>query len=114
MSRPIRALLIVLLALFAAGTAAHAASASMSVAMMLAGESGSTMPDCDGCGTDGDGGDVAATCDTVCVAPLAATADAGPSLTVPFVDHRYAEDAGAHTGRTGDPDPYPPRPFIHR
>lgn len=108
--RSVRILTIVLLAAFAAGSVAHAASATvMDVTMALAGAGGTDMPECDGCA---DGDDNPPPCNGLCVAPLLAMSNPGPILH-PVVDAQTG-DASTHdvVGRTGPPDPSPPRTIV--
>ncbi len=102
-----RTTVIVLLAVFAAGTVAHTASATiMSVKMASAAADGMQNGGCDEC-PDGDG--KAGSCDTMCGQPLWAATVSGETLS-PIAK-------GVFTGvppspvetRAGPPDPYPPR-----
>jgi hypothetical protein len=106
MSRLARFLAIIMLAAFAASTAKHAAHAtSMALAMSDAG-----MNDCDGCPPPDDGEVLA--CGQACLAPFAAL----PAASGPVVPVAMAEATGSPVktmaGRTGPPDPYPPRTAI--
>ena len=107
MARYVRIFMIVVLAAFAAGTITHAAT--MSMKMTLAAIDGAGMGDCKDC--PGSKGDVQP-CDNACLSPILGVVPSGqPSLP------------GAETtteslvlqsvvGRTGPPDPYPPRSII--
>ncbi|MBE0704233.1 MAG: hypothetical protein IH582_13880 [Afipia sp.] len=110
MASCIRIFMIVMLAAFAAGTVVHTANAAtMSAKMTLAVIYGADMGDCQDCS---DGNDNSLKCDNVCISPILAVVPSGqPSLP------------GAETitespvlqsviGRTGPPDPYPPRSII--
>ncbi|MAB12293.1 MAG: hypothetical protein CMI59_00090 [Parvibaculum sp.] len=102
--------MILMLAAFAAGTVVHAVNAAtMSAMMTLAAIDGADMGDCQDC-ADGTGD--MPSCDNACVSPILAVVPSDePSLP------------GAETtteslvlqsvvGRTGPPDPYPPRSII--
>lgn len=105
----VRALLFVLVAAFASGTVAHAANAtSMDLTMAL--ESADTdMPDCQGCPDDGSR---LPSCDTVCVTPFVAVIPVA-AADMPVIHSPLAIPAVRQVvGRTGPPDPYPPRSII--
>jgi len=110
MARHVRILTILILAVFAAGSVVHAANAaSMNIKMALAAIDGANMGDCQDCP---DGGDNIQPCDNVCVFPILAVVPSGQfdlpgAETAPesLVHHSVA-------GRTGPPDPYPPRSIM--
>ena len=110
MSKLARILVIVLLAAFAVGTVAHAASAtSMALKMSLADTNGGNMEDCPGC--SGDEGTVPV-CDQVCVTPFVAV-PAGAALTLPLFPYHHVDlPLRDSTSLSGPPDPYPPRTNI--
>jgi hypothetical protein len=99
--------MIMVLAAFAAGTVVHAANAAtMNMKMTLAAIDGADMGDCKDCP---DGSDDMQPCDNFCISPiLAVVPSVQPSL--PEVGNT-AEGFAAHSvsGRTGLPEPYPPR-----
>jgi hypothetical protein len=97
---------VVLLAAFAASTVAHAASiTTMSLSMSLADTGDEDMADCTGC----PGQSKAMSCDLPCTAPFAATAAAQGSKS-PALQSELMVAAATHAyGRTGPPEPYPPR-----
>jgi hypothetical protein len=109
----IRIFTIALLALFAAGIIVHSAGAtSMSLKMALGDAGVADMADCQGCGTDTDGEDTGPTCEIVCTVSFAASPGqvdtAGPDIAHvarPLLVQHLA-------GRTGPPEPYPPRILI--
>lgn len=110
MARYVRIFMIVVLAAFAVGTVAHAANAAtMSAKMSLAVIDGADMGDCKKC-PDGKG-DVQP-CDNACVSPILAVVPSGqPSL--PGAETTTESPVlQSVTGRTGPPDPYPPRSTI--
>jgi hypothetical protein len=111
MDRLARILAVVLLAVFAAGTIAHGASAtSMSLAMSHDAMAGGDMGDCDGCPPGDDG--KASLCGQVCLAPFAAI-PAAVSIELPLVAAEMAASPLQEmVGRTGPPDPSPPRTII--
>jgi hypothetical protein len=110
MARYVRTFMILMLAAFAAGTVVHAANATtMSAKMTLAAIDGADMSDCQDC-TDGNGN--MPSCDNVCVSPILAVVPSGqPSLpgAETTTENPVLENV---TGRTGPPDPYPPRTTI--
>ena len=110
MARYVRIFMIMMLAVFAAGTVVHAASAAiMSAKMTLAVIDGADMGDCQDC-PDGSGD--MQPCDNVCVSPIMAVVPSGqPGL--PQVEATTESSVlQSVTGRTGSPDPYPPRSII--
>lgn len=110
MSKLVRILVIALLAAFAAGTVAHAASAtSMALKMSLADTNGGNVEDCAGC--IGDEGAVPV-CDQVCVTPLVAV-PLGTPLALPLFAYEFATAPLSDSASlSGPPDPYPPRTNI--
>ena len=108
MSKLARILAVVFLAVFAVGTAAHAAvSTDMSLKMASMADEG--MADCQDC--PGDGGQVSV-CDQFCLLTFAAIcAPAGAELpnTAELVAIRAKDMPG---GEGGPPDPYPPRTIL--
>lgn len=111
MSKFVRILAIVFVAAFAAGTAAHAAGATdMALKMSMSGMDGG-MADCQDCpGDDGQ----ASTCDQFCVTTFAALC-APAAAEIPHVAGIVSfPSAEPSDGRTGPPEPYPPRtPFLN-
>jgi hypothetical protein len=106
----VRIFMIMMLAAFAAGTVMHAANAAtMSAKMTLAVIDGADMGDCQDCS---DGNDNMPPCDNVCVSPILAVVPSGqPSL--PGAETTTESPVlQSVTGRTGPPDPYPPRSTI--
>ncbi|RWK43943.1 hypothetical protein [Mesorhizobium sp.] len=110
MSKLVRILVVVFLAAFAAGTAAHAATATdMSLKMSMSGMDDGSMADCQDC--PGDDAQASA-CDQVCVTTLVAIVTPADA-DLPNVTNAVAiRTAGSPGGRTGPPDPYPPRPIL--
>lgn len=108
-----RLIVVMLLAVFAAGTVAHSAMATeMAVTMAVAdaGEIGMDMPDCSGCDTD-DATDMAA-CDLACTAPLVADLSSA-SLPGPHIRPQHEPSIPRDMrGRTGGPALDPPRTLI--
>lgn len=105
--------MVALLAVFAASVVVHAASATtMAVKMALADGGAMDMADCDGCGS-GDAGDKSGPpCDMVCIAPFVATVNAEASPAFPMSATAVTWVSRDFAGRTGPPDPYPPRSLI--
>ncbi|WP_157019375.1 hypothetical protein [Mesorhizobium xinjiangense] len=110
MVRYVRILTILMLAAFAAGSVVHAANAaSMNMKMALTAYDSGDMGDCQDCP---DGSDDMQACDNVCVSPILAVVPSGQAglpraetATESLVPHSVV-------GRTGLPDPYPPRSII--
>lgn len=110
MKASVRILMIVILAAFAAGTVVHAASAAvMTVKMALADSGSMDGADCDGCSGDDEG---APSCDGICVAPLLAMANPGAALHVDIDAQTRGAAMHDAVGRTGPPDPSPPRSIV--
>lgn len=105
-------LVLALLAVVAASSVVHAASAtSMPVTMALADHALSDEADCEGC--DGDS-DVDVVCDIACTASfLAGLVEDRAAAPRPAASHA-ALRAGTLRGRTGAPDPHPPRRLLTR
>lgn len=110
MARDVRIFIIMMLAAFATGTVVHAANAAtMSAKMTLAVIDGADMGDCQDCS---DGNDDMPQCDNVCVSPVLAVAPSGqPSLSAAETTPENLVLQSV-IGRTGPPDPYPPRSII--
>lgn len=102
--------MIALLTAFAVGTVLQSADATVMTAKMALAMSGTAdAPDCSGCA--GDGGDLP-TCDYLCVAPFHAMIDAAKTQQ-PVVQETTADATTIGVaGRSGPPEPYPPRTDI--
>jgi hypothetical protein len=110
MARYVRIFMIVVLAAFAAGTVAHAASAAtMSMKMSLAAINGADMGDCQDCS---DGNDNMPPCDNVCISPILAVVPSGQPSLPGAQTTTESPVLQSVVGRTGPPDPYPPRSTI--
>lgn len=108
-----RILVIAVLAAFAAGSVVHVASATtMSVKMALSDTGAMDMADCEGCGSSGGDGDGGLTCDIVCLAPLLANLSPDGVLAVSPGASPTSPAFYDFVGRTGPPEPYPPRTLI--
>lgn len=105
-----RIMIFVLLAAFALSTVSHAASTTAMSVKMAVGEA-TNMADCKGCGSN-EGDDTSSTCDVACVTPLVATMNADKQLLSPSRRHSSDGRDYGFIGRTGPPDPHPPRSFI--
>ncbi len=107
MANHVRAFVILVLAAFTAGTFLHTTNATaMNVEMTLAAIDGAGMSDCQDCA---DKGDNMPPCETVCVSPALAII---PSVQAGvLVAHTITASNIIYgvTGRTGRPEPYPPR-----
>ncbi len=106
----VRIFVFALLTAFAVGSVANATGATtMSLKMALADGGAMDMADCQGCGADNEGDDGGLSCDMVCGAPL--LANLSPEGSVPTVTglSPSACDFYDIVGRTGPPEPYPPR-----
>ncbi|MGX1501071.1 hypothetical protein ACSSV1_006140 [Labrenzia sp. MBR-25] len=110
MTRYVRIFIIMLLAAFAAGTVVHTASAAtMGAKMTLALIAGADMGDCQDC-ADGNGD--MPSCDNVCVSPILAVVPSA-QLSLPGVETTTESPVlQSVTGRTGPPEPFPPRTNI--
>ncbi len=110
MTRYVRIFMIMVLTAFAAGMVMHAANAAtMSAKMTLAMIDGADMGDCQDCPDDNDG---MPPCDNVCMSPILAVVPSGqPGLPEAETTTESLVLQGV-TGRTGPPDPYPPRSTI--
>lgn len=110
MKRYARLLTILVLAVFAVGSVVHTANtASMNATMVLSAIDSGDMGYCQDCP---DGSDELQPCDFVCVSPVLAILPsvesglpAAVTITEKSVDRKM-------TGRTGLPNPYPPRSTI--
>jgi hypothetical protein len=102
-------LALVLVAVLALGAFAHAVSmTTMTVDMALTEGGAMSMDDCDDCGSD----DAGAACDYVCGPNFVATAIVEQAQPSPIAGRDAAGHVGAIVGRTGPPEPYPPRTLI--
>lgn len=114
MPKFVRILVAALLAVFAVGSVVHATSTTtMAVKMALADGGPMDMADCTGCDAEGNGDDGGLTCDLVCNAPFVADLGTESTVSVP-VAVSTVEPRGVYdfVGRTGPPDPHPPRTLI--
>lgn len=114
MSKFVRILVVVMLAAFAVGSVANATSATtMAVEMALTDIGPMDMADCTGCVADGTGGKNGQACDIVCTAPFVAELSAAAGFNAALAVSTVAPNgACASAGRTGSPNPYPPRSLI--
>lgn len=104
---------LALLALFAASIVVHSAGAtSMSLKMALGDAGAANMADCQGCGTDTDGEDSGPTCDIVCTVSFAASLGQIDTFNPHFAHVARPLLVEHLAGRTGLPEPYPPRTLI--
>lgn len=110
MSRLVRILAVVFLAAFAAGTAAHSAIATdMSLKMSMATMDDGGMADCQDCpGDDAQ----ASVCDQFCVTTLTGICPPAVAELPHVADVASSPLAEPSDGRTGPPDPYPPRTIL--
>lgn len=106
MSRLARILAVVFLAAFAASTGGHAAALTdMSLKMSMA-EMDEDMPDCHDC--PGDDGQTSA-CDQFCVTSLVAICTPAAAELPHFAGIVSLPPGAPSDGRTGPPEPHPPR-----
>ena len=113
MSRLVTIFVFAALTAFAGGSVANVTSATtMSLKMALADGGAMDMADCQGCGSDNEGDDGGLGCDMLCVAPL--LANLSPEGSVPAVTGISPSARAFYdlVGRTGPPEPYPPRTLI--
>lgn len=108
-----RIFVLALLALFATGIIVNSASAtSMSLKMVLANASVADMADCQGCGTDSDSEESGPNCDIVCTISFAASLGQVDTFSPRVAEPATLQSANHLAGRTGPPEPYPPRTLI--
>ena len=113
MQKLARILVMAVLTVFAVGSVVHVASSTtMSVKMALSDTGTMDMADCEGCGSSGGDGDDGLTCDIVCLAPLLANLIPDGVLAVGPGASPTGPDFYDFVGRTGPPEPYPPRTLI--
>ncbi|AMN56390.1 hypothetical protein ACP90_27780 (plasmid) [Labrenzia sp. CP4] len=110
MTRYVRIFMIVLLAAFAAGTVAHAAgSAKMTMKMAFVLGDGTDIGDCKDCLDDKN---AAQQCDNVCISPILAVEPLGQFNIHGSQTTAESPVLQSVTGRTGLPEPYPPRSIF--
>ena len=107
-----RITIVTLLALFVAGVTMHSVNATEMPLKMAMSDGGSVkMADCQGCGDDDD--EKTPSCDIVCMVSFVATltppADTARSQDIVMYIRQATDDM---TGRTGPPEPFPPRILI--
>ena len=109
-----RILVVALLALFAAGLVVNATStATMAVKMALADIDHRDMADCTGCDAGGNGYQGGLACDLACTAPFVADLGTESTLSAPAAVSTVTSTGDYDfVGRTGAPEPYPPRTLI--
>lgn len=102
---------LALLALFAAGVIVHSAGAtSMSLKMALGDAGVVDMVACQGCGTDVE--DTGSTCEIICTVSFAANLGQVDTFRPHFAHVARPLLVERLAGRTGLPEPYPPRTLI--
>lgn len=107
MARYVRIFMVMMLTAFAAGSVVNAANAtSMNMQMALSSLDSGDMGDCQDCP---DGGDDMQVCDNVCVSPILAVVPSGQTGLPEARTRTESLVLQSVTGRTGLPDPYPPR-----
>lgn len=107
-----RSLMLLILALFALGTVSHAfATGQMQAggAKLAVSEGMLSDGDCDGCGSDQISASDAA-CQAVCTAPIIMAAGLPTVGTAGIRPQVTPSDSPL--GRSGPPDPYPPRAVV--
>lgn len=110
MSVVARILTVALLAVYLAGSVAYAASGSaMTAAMAMSDASGMNSTDCEGCGADGG---AMPFCDAVCSSGFTALIGDHAVHSSPVMAEDFATNARNIFGRSGPPDPSPPRSII--
>ena len=111
-----RVFVMALIAVFAAWTAAHVASATtMSlemVAMTAADGEVMDMADCEACGAGEMGEQASLACDIACVSPALADLGASQAFTSAPVSSQARWSVDDFAGRTYPPDPHPPRAVL--
>ena len=110
MANHVRAFVILLLVVFSAGTVLHTTSAAaMNFEMTLVAIDGAGMGDCQDCTG---GGDNMPPCNTVCVSPALAVIPPIQAGVLVANTITASNIVYGVTGRTGRPEPYPPRSII--
>lgn len=95
---------------FAAGSVMQVAQATdITIKMSEMAPSAGAMADCDGCGDDGKD---ETTCSPDCVAPAMAVFAASKVLVRSAKDRVTFPPANVLVGRSGPPDPHPPRTLV--
>lgn len=113
MSKVARILTFVLLAAFAASAIVHTAgTTNMSLKMALADTAGMDMAECTDCDFGSNDDQASQSCDTVCVISFLATITADKPLKAPVKTRTSGDSEFTFAGRTGPPEPYPPRSPI--
>lgn len=114
MRRVSRLLLCLWLAVFAVGTAVHAtAGTAMALDMAMASDAAMDMPGCAACDDDAGPDADSATCDINCTAPSIALLTSAPAqATFGVAQVLTVPDREGRLGRTGPPDPFPPKPIV--
>lgn len=105
-----RALVLILVMTFAAGTAADAVRAA-DMAVEMAPSADGAMPGCDGCG-EGDGPAGKLACAPACMAPAVAILGSDETVVSTRPGQSVPMAARASTGRPAVVDPYPPRSNV--
>lgn len=107
MARYVRILTILMLAVFAVGSAVHAANTtSMNMKMALFAIDSDDMGGCLDCP---DGSDAMQPCDDICLSPMLAVVPSGQTVLPEAGTAAERRVLRSVAGRTGLPDPYPPR-----
>jgi hypothetical protein len=109
MSRLLRAMVLALVAAFAAGATVHAASLAAMTTTMAAMQAGDEAAGCDECVFDSES---LGACDLICAPQLSGAVEDAAAL--PQVHGSLIRDAGdvLAAGRRAPPDPFPPRSAI--
>ena len=113
MTRFVTIFVFAALTAFAGGSVANVTSATtMSLKMALADGGAMDMADCQGCGSDSGDNNGGIDCDMVCVAPILANLNLEVSVPAVIGISPSASAFYDLVGRTGPPEPYPPRTLI--
>lgn len=109
----VRIFTIILLALFATSIVMNSAGgAPMSLKMAQTDTGIADMTDCQGCGADSDSKGIAPDCDIACTVSCAANFSQADTFSPCFAKPAILQSTKHLVGRTGPPEPYPPRVLI--
>lgn len=113
MARFARILVVALIAVFAAWSSAHIATATtMSLEMAAMDGKAMDMADCNACDPGELGDQSSLSCDFACVSPVLADLVTSQVFTSSPMAEHVVRPVYDFAGRTYPPDPHPPRAFL--
>ena len=112
MRKFVRILVFTLLAAFATSTVVHAAGTTTMAVKMALTDGGGMEAECKGCDMDKNGDQAGLSCDIGCIVPFVANLGHDTALSPRLAASHEAWGLFDSVGRTGPPEPYPPRFFI--